>query len=78
MFFSVSDPVAYGLVDSLAPPGGNITGFTTINAVLAGKRLGLLEENVPKLRALRSCGIRRIPPLRNNGKKANSREENWV
>ena len=49
VFFGVGDPVAAGLVDSLARPGGNITGFTTIAAVLAGKRLELLKETIPKL-----------------------------
>jgi len=45
----VTDPVAAGLVDSLARPGGNITGFTDIAAVLSGKRLELLKETIPKL-----------------------------
>ena len=49
VFYSVSDPVAGGLVDSLARPGGNVTGFTTISPVLAGKRLELLKETIPKL-----------------------------
>jgi putative ABC transport system substrate-binding protein len=41
VFSNVADPVAVGLVDSLARLGGNITGFTIITAVLAGKRLEL-------------------------------------
>ena len=49
VFYSVTDPIGAGLVDSLARPGGNITGFTSIEAVLAGKRLELLKETVPKL-----------------------------
>ena len=49
VFLDVADPVAAGLVDSLARPGGNITGFTNIAAVLAGKRLELLKETIPKL-----------------------------
>jgi putative ABC transport system substrate-binding protein len=48
-FLGVSDPVAAGLIDSLARPGGNLTGFTNIAAVLAGKRLELLKETIPKL-----------------------------
>jgi putative ABC transport system substrate-binding protein len=49
VFLHVGDPVASGLVDSLARPGGNITGLTSISAVLTGKRLELLKETVPKL-----------------------------
>ena len=46
---SVSDPIEIGVVDSLARPGGNITGLTTQAPELGGKRLELLKEIVPKL-----------------------------
>ena len=49
VFYSVTDPVGAGFVESLARPGGNITGFSSIESVLAGKRLELLKETVPKL-----------------------------
>ena len=43
------DPVTAGLVENLARPGGNVTGLTTLNRELGGKRLELLKEAVPKL-----------------------------
>jgi putative ABC transport system substrate-binding protein len=45
----VLDPVATGIVDSLARPGGNITGVSTLNRELSGKRLELLKEAVPRI-----------------------------
>jgi len=49
IFASVADPVNSGLVASLARPGGNITGFSTMNAGLSAKRLELLKETVPRV-----------------------------
>ena len=42
-----ADPVAAGIVDSLARPGGNITGLVTLTRELSGKRLELFKEAVP-------------------------------
>jgi hypothetical protein len=53
------DPIGAGLVTSLARPMGNVTGLSTMNADLAGKRLELMRELVP--------GMRRVAILVNVG-----------
>jgi len=45
---TTQDPVATGIIDSLARPGGNVTGLTLLTRELSGKRLELLKEVVPR------------------------------
>src|ERR671912_1055365 len=54
---TTQDPVAAGFIHSLAKPGGNITGVTTLQRELSGKRLELLKEVLP--------GISRVAALMN-------------
>jgi putative ABC transport system substrate-binding protein len=49
VFTTVSDPIGSGFVESLAHPGGNITGFTNFEASIGGKWLGLLKEIAPRM-----------------------------
>ena len=46
---TTGDPVASGLANSLAKPGGNVTGLTVLLADLSGKRLEILRETFPKI-----------------------------
>jgi putative ABC transport system substrate-binding protein len=52
VFVGGGDPVAAGLVASLARPGGNLTGFTLMGAELPAKRFELLSELVPDARVI--------------------------
>ena len=56
-----TDPVGNGFVASLARPGGNITGLSTLAPELSGKRLELLKEIVPKLSRVAVLGTSTIP-----------------
>ena len=49
VFVTGDDPVATGLVVSLARPGGNMTGVTSLNVELDGKRFDLLKQTIPRL-----------------------------
>lgn len=62
VFASVPDPVATGLVASLARPGGNATGLSNLNADLVGKCLDYLTQAVP--------GVRRVTVLSQPGASA--------
>jgi putative ABC transport system substrate-binding protein len=59
--FVVGDPVATGLVKSLAHPGGNLTGLAIIAGELNGKRIELLKEAVPSVTRLAVLGDANAP-----------------
>jgi putative ABC transport system substrate-binding protein len=66
VFVGVTDPVGAGLVDSLARPGGNATGFMIYEYSFGGKRLELLKEVAP--------GVTRVAVLRDPSNPAGSAE----
>ena len=55
-----TDPVEAGFIDSLARPGGNVTGLTNLGRELGGKRLELFKEAVPKV-AVSRCSTTGLP-----------------
>jgi putative ABC transport system substrate-binding protein len=64
VFVAVIDPVGSGFVDSLAQPGGNITGFTLFEFGVSGKWLELLKEVAPRVTRV---GVLRDPALASGG-----------
>jgi ABC transporter substrate binding protein len=75
VFLSSAEPVPAGLVNSLARPGGNVTGFTTIVAVLAGNDWSCSRMPFRSSLALQSFGSRKTKGLKNLGKKAKLRRK---
>jgi len=61
VFAQDGDPVTNGFVASLARPGGNLTGLSTLSPELNGKRLELLKEIVPKLSRVAILGTSTVP-----------------
>jgi putative ABC transport system substrate-binding protein len=61
---TVGDPIGTGIVESLARPGGNITGLTILSPELSGKRLELLKETFPR--------VTRVAVLWNPSNQSNS------
>ena len=79
VFVATLDPVATGLVASLARPDRNITGMTTISTDLTGKRLQLTRELLPNLtRKSRSCPASTVRIPLNTYRKRRPRHGNWV
>jgi putative ABC transport system substrate-binding protein len=70
VFTLIYDPVAVGLVPSLARPGANITGFTHIGVELAAKRLELLKETIPSLKSVVIPVVRGEPQAEPNAKES--------
>ena len=56
-----TDPVGNGFVASLARPGGNITGLSSLAPEISGKQLELLKEIVPKLSRVAVLGTSTVP-----------------
>jgi len=72
------DPVGAGLVESLARPGGNVTGLTNISRELGGKRLERSKKPFPSLRASGSSTIRPIRAVYERRKRfSQSRRMHW-
>jgi putative ABC transport system substrate-binding protein len=61
VMINISDPVALGFVSSLAKPGGNVTGLSSVQVELGGKRLELLKEIIPKLSRVGVLVNREVP-----------------
>ena len=77
VFTSVSDPVSAGLVESLARPGGNITGLTNIGPELSGNGWSCSRKPIPSSPVWLFCGIRNIQAWPWRLRSHRQRPEHW-
>ena len=75
VMMQVGDPVGSGFVASLARPGGNITGLSSLAPELGGKRLELLKEIVPKLSRVAVFGTSTSPDTAQSLSEVESRRK---
>jgi putative ABC transport system substrate-binding protein len=73
VFAAVADPVGAGFIDSLARPGGNVTGFMAFEYSLSGKWLELLKEVAPGVSERRFFGM---PPIL-SGSASSAQSKPW-
>ena len=73
VFETGADPVATGLVAGMRQPGGNVTGVTSLNAAVGGKRLELLHELFPNAPQLRAAGQSLQPQERRGDRRPTCR-----
>lgn len=72
VFVAVSDPIGSGFIQSLARPGGNLTGLLLIEDTIAGKWIGLLKEIEPRLQRVLLLANPKTTPFDYFARAANS------
>ena len=75
---NAGEPVETGLVISLARPGGNVTGLSSLTVLMEAKRLGLLRELVPGIARIAALYNMSSPANRHSGKRSRPRRDPWV
>jgi putative ABC transport system substrate-binding protein len=77
VFVQVTDPVGAGLVESLARPGGNATGFTLFEFSTSGKWVELIKQIAPAVSAWLSCATPPPSPGPVNSPPSSPRHRSW-
>jgi putative tryptophan/tyrosine transport system substrate-binding protein len=78
VFIAVTDPEEEGLVASLAHPGANMTGFSHLTRELAGKRLQLLKETLPKLKKVAVLATERDRDIEREGARLGLQTQHFI